>query len=75
MAAKRSSGASARLTAIEPQLFVTDLAASLAFFEQVLGFETLFAYGEPPFYASVGRDDLAINLRNVKTLTADRGLP
>jgi catechol 2,3-dioxygenase-like lactoylglutathione lyase family enzyme len=70
MTAKRSSraGADTRLTAIEPQLFVTDLAASLAFFEQVLGLETLFAYGEPPFYASVGRDGLAINLRKVKAL-------
>lgn len=50
---------------IEAQLFVADIAAALAFYADKLGFETVFAYGEPPFYAQVRRDSARINLRLV----------
>jgi catechol 2,3-dioxygenase-like lactoylglutathione lyase family enzyme len=53
------------LTAAEPQLFVADLAASLAFYTQKLGFGIAFSYGEPPFYAQVERDEAKLNLRVV----------
>src|SRR5262249_11811560 len=41
------------ITAAEPQLFVTDIGASLKFFTQKLGFTVAFEYGRPPFYAQV----------------------
>ena len=49
----------------EPQIFVTDLARSLSFFTEKLGFEAAFAYGEPPFYAQVARGEAYVNLRVV----------
>ena len=49
----------------EPQLFVTDLARSLSFFTEKLGFETQFSYREPPFYAQVARGGAYLNLRCV----------
>lgn len=52
------------LTAAEPQLFVSDIVASLAFYEG-LGFETVFTSGEPPFYAQVARGGARLNLRHV----------
>jgi|SRR6185312_9922276 len=51
------------LGAAEPTLFVADIAATCAFFEQKLGFRTVFTYGEPPFYGQVGRGAARINLR------------
>jgi catechol 2,3-dioxygenase-like lactoylglutathione lyase family enzyme len=47
----------------EPQLFTTDLARSLSFYTEKLGFETEFAYGDPPFYAQVARGEAHLNLR------------
>jgi catechol 2,3-dioxygenase-like lactoylglutathione lyase family enzyme len=49
----------------EPQLFVNDIARSLAFYTEKLGFETQFTYGDPPFYAQVARDAAHLNLRVV----------
>jgi len=48
----------------EPQLFVTDLEATFAFYGR-LGFSIAFAYGEPPFYAQVVRDSGRLNLRKI----------
>lgn len=53
------------LSAVEAQLFVTDIAASCAFFTEKLGFTVAFTYGEPAFYAQVRRDGAALNLRLV----------
>lgn len=53
------------LTAAEPQLFVADIARTIAFFTQKLGFAVAFTYGEPPFYAQVKRDAARLNLRCV----------
>jgi catechol 2,3-dioxygenase-like lactoylglutathione lyase family enzyme len=55
----------ATLLAAEPQLFVSDIAASCAWFAEKLGFETAFVYGEPAFYAQVVRDGARLNLRHV----------
>ena len=49
----------------EPQLFVTDLMVSLAFFES-LGFSIAFTWGEPPSYGHVVRGGAHINLREVE---------
>jgi len=53
-----------RFLAAEPQLFVTDIGRSCAFFED-LGFSVAFLHGEPPFYAQVRRGEGALNLRRV----------
>ena len=47
----------------EPELFVTDIKASLDFFTRKLGFAIVFTYGEPPFYAQVKRDGARLNLK------------
>ncbi|MBN9500914.1 MAG: hypothetical protein BGO01_11210 [Armatimonadetes bacterium 55-13] len=54
-------------TGVEPQLFVTDMEASLAFYRR-LGFQVAFQYGEPPFYGQVQRDGVSLNLRVVSQL-------
>jgi catechol 2,3-dioxygenase-like lactoylglutathione lyase family enzyme len=59
------------IVAAEPQLFVTNIKASLDFFTQKLGFATVFAYGEPPFYAQVKRDGARLNLRWVYNAVID----
>lgn len=49
----------------EAQLFVSDFDASCEFFTSKMGFDVAFAYGEPPFYGQVKRDDAHLNLRHV----------
>jgi catechol 2,3-dioxygenase-like lactoylglutathione lyase family enzyme len=53
------------LLAAEPQLFVTDIAATCDFYTKKLGFEVAFTYGDPPFYAQVSRDGASLNLRQL----------
>ena len=53
------------MIAAEPQLFVSDIDRSAAFFETRLGFEVTFKYGDPTFYVQVGRDGVRLNLRHV----------
>ena len=48
---------------IAPQFFTTDLARTLAYYGDVLGFHCLGTWGEPPVYAIVARDDRAIHFR------------
>lgn len=55
----------ATLLAAEPQLFVSDIAASCAFYATRLGFAVAFSYGEPPFYGQVFRDGARLNLRRL----------
>ncbi|MEU8222370.1 VOC family protein [Kribbella sp. NPDC048915] len=61
------SGAPTRpvLTQAEPQLFVSDIDAACAFFEQKLGFSVGFKHGDPPYYGQVRRDHVSLNLRCV----------
>jgi uncharacterized glyoxalase superfamily protein PhnB len=44
-----------------PVFLVDDVAQTVDFYAQVLGFEVNFLYDEPPTYASVSRDDAVIN--------------
>jgi uncharacterized glyoxalase superfamily protein PhnB len=53
------------ITAIMPQFFSTDLAVTLAYYRDMLGFATQFAHGTPPFYAGVIRDGQAIFFRRL----------
>jgi catechol 2,3-dioxygenase-like lactoylglutathione lyase family enzyme len=57
----------------EPQLFVSDLEAALAFYVDKLGFEVAMSYGEPPFYAQIVRDGGRLNLREVTGPVFDSG--
>jgi uncharacterized glyoxalase superfamily protein PhnB len=66
--------ARAAITAAEPQLFVADIRSSCDFFASKLGFATVLTYGEPPFYAQVGRDGARINLRCVEAPVIDPDL-
>jgi catechol 2,3-dioxygenase-like lactoylglutathione lyase family enzyme len=56
----------ATIVGAEPQLFVDDIQRSCEFFCKKLGFSLQFSYGNPPFYAQVGRDGARLNLRRVE---------
>jgi uncharacterized glyoxalase superfamily protein PhnB len=62
----KSSPSKATIVSAEPQLFVTDINRSCQFFLEKLGFSLVFSYGEPPYYAQVGRDGARLNLRCVE---------
>jgi catechol 2,3-dioxygenase-like lactoylglutathione lyase family enzyme len=63
LSAKASARPKMRL--VEATLFVADFAVSLSYFNDVLGFATVFTYGEPPFFGQVARDGVPLNLRYV----------
>ena len=52
----------ATLTSVEPQIFVLNMAIAMDYYQQ-LGFDVVFTYGDPIFYAQVKRDSVALNLR------------
>jgi len=56
------------LTGAAPVLSVTDLPAALAYYEQVLGFEVTFRWGDPITYACLCRDEVQLHLA-ASTLT------
>jgi uncharacterized glyoxalase superfamily protein PhnB len=70
----QSSPAKATIVCAEPQLFVTDIQRSCEFFRQKLGFSLVFSYGDPPFYAQVGRDAARLNLRCVERTVIDSAI-
>jgi catechol 2,3-dioxygenase-like lactoylglutathione lyase family enzyme len=41
---------------------VSDIAKSIAYYRDALGFDVTFQYGEPLFYACLCRDDVALHL-------------
>ena len=53
------------LKSIVPILFVRDVSASAAFFQEKLGFDIDFLHGTPPFYGSVSRGEVCLHLRFV----------
>ena len=56
---------------LAPVLFATDIPATLAYYKDTLGFECLGTWGDPPFYAIVGRDERAIHFRCAEPPTAN----
>ena len=48
---------------IAPQFFTTDMAATLAYYRDKLGFECLGTWQDPPEYAIVARDHHRIHFR------------
>jgi catechol 2,3-dioxygenase-like lactoylglutathione lyase family enzyme len=53
------------LNSTAAQLFVADIKASCDFYVEKLGFTVDFAYGDPPFYGQVTRDQAHLTLRVV----------
>src|SRR5258707_3402056 len=62
----KSSPSKATIVSAEPQLLVTDIKRSCEFFREKLCFSLVFKYGDPPYYAQVGRDAARLNLRCVE---------
>jgi uncharacterized glyoxalase superfamily protein PhnB len=56
----------ATIICAEPQLLVTDIKRACKFFHEKLGFSLEFTYGDPPYYAQMGRDAARLNLRCVE---------
>ena len=52
----------ARFNSAAPCLSVRDMSRSLEFYQGVLGFETGHLEADPPVYATLHRDDVAIHL-------------
>jgi uncharacterized glyoxalase superfamily protein PhnB len=59
------SPSKATIICAEPQLFVTNINRACEFYEQKLGFSLVFSYGDPPYYAQMGRDAARLNFRCV----------
>lgn len=55
------------IAAIVPQFFTTNLPSTLTYYNDLLGFETQFTFGEPTFYAGAIRDDHSLFFRLVPT--------
>ena len=53
------------LLTAEPQLFVENIETASTFYVDRLGFELVFSYGQPPFYAQLERGGARLNLRSV----------
>jgi len=53
------------VTGAIPILFVRDVAAAAAFYQDQLGFHVDFLHGLPPFYGAVSRDGARLHLRFV----------
>ena len=53
------------ISTIVPQFFTADLTETLKYYQDKLGFETQFIYGEPAFYAGAIRDGQSIFFRVV----------
>ena len=51
----------ARLTAISPEFIVPDVVAAAEYYRDVLGFQILGYFADPPVYAMVGRDVAVIH--------------
>ncbi|MEM8555576.1 MAG: VOC family protein [Pseudomonadota bacterium] len=62
---KQSDEVTSTIISAEPQLFVSNVLVATEFYVGKLGFTLVFSYGEPPFYAQVGRGGARLNLRRV----------
>ena len=51
-----------RIESVSPILSVSDLAESMHFYRNVLGFDLAWSWGEPPAIAAVCRDSVEITL-------------
>lgn len=56
---------------IAPQFFTTDMAATLAYYQDKLGFTCLGTWHNPPVYAILARDNQPIHFRCAAPPTAN----
>jgi uncharacterized glyoxalase superfamily protein PhnB len=56
---------------IAPVFFTTDIPATLAYYQEKLGFECTGTWQDPPVYAIVARDECAIHFRCAEPPTAN----
>jgi uncharacterized glyoxalase superfamily protein PhnB len=56
---------------IVPLFFTVDLPATLAYYQDKLGFQCLGTWQDPPVYAIVARDHHAIHFRRAEPSTAN----
>ena len=54
-----------------PQIFVTNIERSAAFYRDRLGFSVEYLYGDPPHYGLVERGGAGLNLRHVDEIPFD----
>ena len=59
---------------IVPLFFTTDIRATLAYYQEKLGFECLGTWQDPPVYAIVARDRQAIHFRCADPPTPNPGM-
>ena len=57
---------------IAPEFFTLDIASTLAYYHNKLGFPCVCTWQEPPVYAIVARDQHAIHFRCAEPPTANR---
>lgn len=67
--APRVDAGAPTLGAAVPILFVRDVTAAAAFYQEKLGFHIDFLHGKPPFYGSVSRERARLHLRFVHETT------
>jgi uncharacterized glyoxalase superfamily protein PhnB len=58
---------------IAPQFLTTDIPAALAYYKDMLGFECVGTWQDPPVYAIVARDQHAIHFRYAEPPAAGPG--
>jgi uncharacterized glyoxalase superfamily protein PhnB len=58
---------------IAPQFLTTDIPAALAYYKDMLGFECVGTWQDPPVYAIVARDQQAIHFRYAESPAAGPG--
>ena len=58
---------------IAPQFFTTDLPATLAYYDEKLGFDCIGTWQDPPVYAIVARDAHRIHFRCAEPPTPHPG--
>lgn len=56
---------------IAPVFFTMDIPATLAYYEEKLGFECLGTWQDPPVYVIVARDQQVIHFRGAEPPTAN----
>jgi catechol 2,3-dioxygenase-like lactoylglutathione lyase family enzyme len=61
------------IIAAEPQIYVSDLEAAIAFYQDTLGFTVVLSYGQPRFWAQIARGGGRLNLRTVRGPVFDAG--
>jgi len=73
-AERHNSPISMKITRLAPVLQVSELRKAIAYYCDVLGFEEDFAFGEPPSYAGLKRNDAVVHLCSSPGNAARRGL-